>query len=65
MGEGWFEALEQVPQRAISMSIQQIMKSVFNRLGAGETKSRSRQKCPRRKSDKYVPRLHITDTPKL
>jgi glucosamine-6-phosphate deaminase len=28
LGEGWFETLEQVPQRAISMSIQQIMKSV-------------------------------------
>lgn len=26
-GEGWFETLEQVPQRAISMSIRQIMKS--------------------------------------
>ncbi|MFB0524322.1 MAG: glucosamine-6-phosphate deaminase [Phycisphaerae bacterium] len=27
LGEGWFETLEQVPQRAISMSIRQIMKS--------------------------------------
>ncbi len=27
LGEGWFEALEQVPRRAISMSIRQIMKS--------------------------------------
>jgi len=27
MGEGWFETLEQVPRRAISMSIRQIMKS--------------------------------------
>jgi glucosamine-6-phosphate deaminase len=27
LGEGWFETLEQVPRRAISMSIQQIMKS--------------------------------------
>jgi len=27
LGEGWFESLEQVPQRAISMSIRQIMKS--------------------------------------
>jgi glucosamine-6-phosphate deaminase len=27
LGEGWFETLEQVPSRAISMSIQQIMKS--------------------------------------
>ncbi|UCG56320.1 MAG: glucosamine-6-phosphate deaminase [Phycisphaerales bacterium] len=27
LGEGWFETLEQVPQRAISMSIKQIMKS--------------------------------------
>lgn len=27
LGEGWFDALEQVPQRAISMSIRQIMKS--------------------------------------
>ena len=27
MGEGWFKTLEQVPQRAISMSIRQIMKS--------------------------------------
>ena len=27
MGEGWFETLEQVPCRAISMSIRQIMKS--------------------------------------
>jgi len=26
-GEGWFETLEQVPRRAISMSIRQIMKS--------------------------------------
>jgi glucosamine-6-phosphate deaminase len=27
VGEGWFESLEQVPTQAISMSIQQIMKS--------------------------------------
>ena len=27
MGEGWFKTLEQVPPRAISMSIRQIMKS--------------------------------------
>lgn len=27
MGEGWFKTLEQVPRRAISMSIRQIMKS--------------------------------------
>jgi len=27
LGEGWFESLEQVPRQAISMSIQQIMKS--------------------------------------
>ena len=27
VGEGWFESLETVPKRAISMSIQQIMKS--------------------------------------
>ncbi|MFZ2147631.1 MAG: glucosamine-6-phosphate deaminase [Sedimentisphaerales bacterium] len=27
LGEGWFKTLEQVPQRAISMSIRQIMKS--------------------------------------
>jgi len=27
LGEGWFETLEQVPQRAISMSIRQMMKS--------------------------------------
>jgi len=27
MGEGWFETLEEVPERAISMSIRQIMKS--------------------------------------
>ena len=27
LGEGWFETLKQVPQRAISMSIRQIMKS--------------------------------------
>lgn len=27
MGEGWFKTLEQVPRRAISMSIKQIMKS--------------------------------------
>jgi len=27
LGEGWFQTLEQVPQRAISMSIRQIMKS--------------------------------------
>ncbi|MCH7558451.1 MAG: glucosamine-6-phosphate deaminase [Planctomycetes bacterium] len=27
LGEGWFDTLEQVPQRAISMSIRQIMKS--------------------------------------
>ncbi len=27
LGEGWFEALEQVPRQAISMSIRQIMKS--------------------------------------
>jgi len=27
LGEGWFETLEQVPKRAISMSIRQIMKS--------------------------------------
>ena len=27
LGEGWFETLEQIPRRAISMSIQQIMKS--------------------------------------
>ena len=27
LGEGWFETLEQVPRRAISMSIRQIMKS--------------------------------------
>ncbi len=28
LGEGWFNALEEVPRRAISLSIQQIMKSV-------------------------------------
>jgi glucosamine-6-phosphate deaminase len=27
MGEGWFSSLEEVPRRAISMSIRQIMKS--------------------------------------
>jgi len=27
LGEGWFDTLEQVPQRAISMSIRQITKS--------------------------------------
>jgi glucosamine-6-phosphate deaminase len=27
LGEGWFETLEDVPRRAISMSIGQIMKS--------------------------------------
>lgn len=27
LGEGWFETLEQVPRRAISMSVRQIMKS--------------------------------------
>jgi glucosamine-6-phosphate deaminase len=27
MGEGWFKTLAQVPRRAISMSIQQILKS--------------------------------------
>jgi len=27
LGEGWFEALEQVPRQAISISIRQIMKS--------------------------------------
>lgn len=27
MGEGWFDALEDVPQRAISMSVRQIMKA--------------------------------------
>ena len=27
LGEGWFDTLEQVPQRAISMGIRQIMKS--------------------------------------
>lgn len=27
LGEGWFESLEQVPRRAISMSIRQILKS--------------------------------------
>mgnify|MGYP006306650149 CR=1 FL=1 len=27
MGEGWFDTLEEVPMRAISMSIRQIMKS--------------------------------------
>ena len=27
MGEGWFKSLEEVPERAISMSIRQIMKS--------------------------------------
>jgi len=29
LGEGWFESLEQVPGRAISMSIRQILKSAF------------------------------------
>jgi glucosamine-6-phosphate deaminase len=29
LGEGWFETLEQVPRRAISMSIRQIMKSKY------------------------------------
>ena len=29
MGEGWFSSLEDVPMRAISMSIQQIMKSEY------------------------------------
>jgi len=29
LGEGWFETLEQVPRRAISMSIRQILKSAF------------------------------------
>jgi glucosamine-6-phosphate deaminase len=29
LGEGWFETLEQVPRRAISMSIRQIMKSNY------------------------------------
>jgi len=28
LGEGWFRTLEEVPQRAISMSVRQIMKSV-------------------------------------
>ena len=27
MGEGWFESVDEVPQRAISMSIKQILKS--------------------------------------
>ena len=27
MGEGWFDTLDDVPQKAISMSIQQILKS--------------------------------------
>ncbi len=27
LGEGWFESLEEVPEKAISMSIKQIMKS--------------------------------------
>jgi glucosamine-6-phosphate deaminase len=27
MGEGWFKAIEEVPQKAISMSVRQIMKS--------------------------------------
>ena len=29
LGEGWFKTLEDVPQRAISMSIKQILKSKF------------------------------------
>lgn len=29
MGEGWFDSLDQVPARAISMSVQQIMKSRY------------------------------------
>lgn len=29
LGEGWFKTLEEVPQRAISMSIKQIMKSKY------------------------------------
>jgi len=27
MGEGWFQSVDEVPQRAISMSIKQILKS--------------------------------------
>jgi glucosamine-6-phosphate deaminase len=27
MGEGWFKSIEDVPQKAISMSVKQIMKS--------------------------------------
>ncbi|XP_062519042.1 glucosamine-6-phosphate deaminase-like [Corticium candelabrum] len=27
LGEGWFKSLDEVPQQAISMSVQQIMKS--------------------------------------
>jgi glucosamine-6-phosphate deaminase len=28
MGEGWFQAIDDVPRKAITMSVQQIMKSV-------------------------------------
>jgi glucosamine-6-phosphate deaminase len=34
-------------------------------LGTGETKSRSGQKCPRRKSNKHLPRLHTPDTQEM
>src|SRR4030066_267701 len=40
-------------------------KCLPNCVGAGETKSRSRQKCTRRKSDKHLPRIYTTDTSKL
>lgn len=38
MGEGWFESLEDVPERAVSMSIRQIMKSKKIVLSVSDTR---------------------------
>jgi glucosamine-6-phosphate deaminase len=45
LGEGWFKTLEQVPRRAISMSIRQIMKSACLIVSVPEKRKAEAVKC--------------------
>ena len=45
LGEGWFETLEQVPRRAISMSIRQILKSQCLIVSVPENRKAEAVKC--------------------
>ncbi|MCJ7675598.1 MAG: glucosamine-6-phosphate deaminase [Sedimentisphaerales bacterium] len=45
LGEGWFKTLEQVPRRAISMSIRQIMKSACLIVSVPENRKAEAVKC--------------------